>query len=139
MLDGDRAPLPPPGGRVESMRFTAGELGWMRRRVRERATAAGMDRDLAGSLVLSVSEIAANCVEHGAGYGTMRMWVAGSELVCELVDTGGVIDDPLRGYIPPEPESPRGYGLWISRQLCDLVEMRTEAGTLLVRLHMRLP
>ena len=49
---------------------------------------------------------------------------------------GGALDDPLPGYIPPEPESPRGYGLWISRQLCDLVELRAEGGVLRVRLHL---
>ncbi|GAA3418581.1 hypothetical protein [Streptosporangium vulgare] len=38
----------------------------------------------------------------------------------------------------PSPGSPRGYGLWISRQLCDLVQVRGVDGELRVRLHMAL-
>ncbi|WP_113701025.1 sensor histidine kinase [Nonomuraea lactucae] len=138
VLNGDHAPLPDPSGNVESVRFTAPELKRLRHTVGDYARAAGMERDLIASLVLSVSEIAANSVEHGAGHGLIRMWVNGRELVCEIAEPGGALDDPLPGYIPPEPESSRGYGLWISRQLCDHVELRAEDGTLRVRLHMRL-
>ncbi|WP_181019774.1 sensor histidine kinase [Nonomuraea typhae] len=138
VLDGDHGPLPDPIGQVTSVGFSADELKRFRQQVSDYAKAAGMDRDLVASLVLSVSEIAANCVEHGSGRGSIRMWVTGREVVCEIADPGGVLDDPLPGYIPPEPESPRGYGLWISRQLCDLVEMRDDAGVLRVRLHMGL-
>ncbi|MGW0806919.1 anti-sigma factor RsbA family regulatory protein [Nonomuraea sp. NPDC002799] len=136
VLNGDRAPLPAPGDDAETIRFTARELKRLRQGVGDYARAAGMDRSLITSLVLSVSEIAANSVEHGAGYGTITMWVSDGELVCEIADPGGALDDPLPGYIPPEPESPRGYGLWISRQLCDLVELRTDDGVLRVRLHL---
>ncbi|MEW9551448.1 anti-sigma factor RsbA family regulatory protein [Nonomuraea sp. NPDC050783] len=138
VLNGDRAPLPAPGPGALTIDFTARELKPLRRRVGEWARAAGMDHSLVTSLVISVSEIAANSVEHGAGHGTITMWNAGGELVCEIADSGGALDDPLPGYIPPEPESPRGYGLWISRQLCDLVELRAEGGVLRVRLHLGL-
>ncbi|MFB4277186.1 MULTISPECIES: anti-sigma factor RsbA family regulatory protein [unclassified Nonomuraea] len=136
VLSDDHAPLPAPGRDAETIRFTARELKRLRQSVGDYARAAGMDRNLITSLVISVSEIAANSVEHGAGYGTIAMWVDGGELICEIADPGGALDDPLPGYIPPEPESPRGYGLWISRQLCDLVELRTEGGVLRVRLHL---
>ncbi|MFG1704688.1 anti-sigma factor RsbA family regulatory protein [Nonomuraea sp. M3C6] len=138
VLNGDRAPLPEPGAGAETIRFTARELKRLRQSVGDYARAAGMDRNLITSLVLSASEIAANSVEHGAGYGTITMWVNGGDLVCEIADPGGALDDPLPGYIPPEPESPRGYGLWISRQLCDLVELRAEGGVLRVRLHLNM-
>ncbi|GAA1677908.1 sensor histidine kinase [Nonomuraea maheshkhaliensis] len=138
VLDHDRVPLPAPGSPAETIRFTARELKRLRQRVGDYARAAGMDGNLITSLVISVSEIAANSVEHGAGYGTIAMWPAEGELVCEIIDPGGSLDDPLPGYIPPEPESPRGYGLWISRQLCDLVELRTEDDGLRVRLHLRM-
>jgi anti-sigma regulatory factor (Ser/Thr protein kinase) len=138
VLNGDQAPLPAPSGLVETVLFTAQEIKGLRRQVRDYASAAGMDANLIGSLVLSVSEIAANSVEHGAGHGMIKMWVSGKEMVCEIADPGGALDDPLPGYIPPEPESSRGYGLWISRQLCDYVELRAENGTLRVRLHMGL-
>ncbi|MFD0470659.1 ATP-binding protein [Nonomuraea thailandensis] len=136
VLHDDRAPLPEPPGDAGTFRFTARELKKLRRHVGDYAGSAGMDRNLITSLVISVSEIAANSVEHGAGHGTITMWTGDGELVCEIADPGGALDDPLPGYIPPEPESPRGYGLWISRQLCDLVELRAEDGLLRVRLHL---
>ncbi|MFB4267521.1 anti-sigma factor RsbA family regulatory protein [Nonomuraea sp. GTA35] len=136
VLHDDQAPLPEPPGDAGTFRFTARELKRLRHHVGDYARSAGMDRNLITSLVISVSEIAANSVEHGAGYGTITMWTGDGELVCEIADPGGALDDPLPGYIPPEPESPRGYGLWISRQLCDLVELRAEDGLLRVRLHL---
>ncbi|MEO3792516.1 sensor histidine kinase [Nonomuraea sp. B10E15] len=136
VLDTDRAPLPEPGGDAKTFDFTARELKRLRRSVGDYARAAGMDGDLVPSLVLSASEIAANSIEHGAGHGTITMWVDDEELVCEIADPGGALHDPLPGYIPPEPGSPRGYGLWISRQLCDLVELRAEDGLLRVRLRL---
>lgn len=143
VLDGDLEPLPEPlpepEGEAFTTTFTAGELKGLRQAVSDYARAAGMDRSLVASLVLSVSEIAANTVEHGAGRGTLTMWREAGELICEICDTGGGgWDNPLPGHIPPEPESARGYGLWISRQLCDLVELRSTRGTLWVRLHMGL-
>ncbi|MER7502927.1 sensor histidine kinase [Nonomuraea pusilla] len=144
VLDGDLAPLPEPAADAHVVRFTARELKRVRQAVGDYARAAGMHRNLITSIVLSVSEIAANSVEHGAGHGTVTMWVerggasGGGELVCEVANPGGGLDDPLPGYLPPEPESPRGYGLWISRQLCDLVELRDRDGVLRVRLHLGL-
>jgi anti-sigma regulatory factor (Ser/Thr protein kinase) len=137
-LNDDHAPLPEPGPGAVTIRFTGRELRRLRQSVGEYARAAGMDRNQVTSLVISVSEIAANSIEHGAGYGTITTWAGDGELICEIADPGGALDDPLPGYIPPEPESPRGYGLWISRQLCDLVELRTEGGVLRVRLHLSL-
>ncbi len=138
VLNGDDTPLPEPTGPVRAVRFTAQRLRDLRYTVADYAHAAGMDGELVTALVLSVSEIAANSIEHGAGHGLVRIWRSDSGVICEISDSGGPLEDPLPGYIPPEPESLRGYGLWISRQLCDLVELRSADGMLRVRLHMRL-
>nr|BFE82920.1 hypothetical protein GCM10020093_055210 [Planobispora longispora] len=138
VLPGDGAPLPEPPATAAVTAFAPETMGALRRAVTEQARAAGMDRNLVASLVLGVSEIAANSVEHGAGHGRVTLWTEGDELVCEITDPGGGLDDPLAGYRPPEPESQRGYGLWISRQLCDRVEIRNSPETLRVRLYMSL-
>ncbi|GAA5042175.1 anti-sigma regulatory factor (Ser/Thr protein kinase) [Thermocatellispora tengchongensis] len=138
-VNGDDQPFRDPPGSAVRAGFTSRELTQMRHLVETTATGAGLDRDTAGSLVLSASEIAANAVEHGAGHGTVQLWTDDDELICEIADPAGQLDVPLPGYLPPRPESPRGYGLWISRQLCDLVETRTADGVLRVRLHMFLP
>ncbi|WP_436760145.1 anti-sigma factor RsbA family regulatory protein [Streptosporangium sp. V21-05] len=138
-LPGDGLPLPGPPPSAVVTGFTLEELGRLRALVTDHAHRVGMRRDLVASLVLSVSEVAANSVEHGAGHGRATIWAAGGEIVCEIADSGGGdLDVPLPGYLPPEPGSPRGYGLWISRQLCDLVQVRGVDGELRVRLHMAL-
>ena len=51
------------------------------------------------------------------------------ELVCEVHD-GGRLVDPLPGLRAPHPSDPRGRGLWIARQLCDLLHVwGDDAGT----------
>ncbi|SDH27325.1 Anti-sigma regulatory factor (Ser/Thr protein kinase) [Sinosporangium album] len=137
-LYGDDLPLSEPPAPPVAAEFSPGDLGRLRQTVTDYALRAGMARDQIVSLVMSVSEIAANSVEHGAGHGGIAMWTTGQEVVCEITDPGGTIDVPLPGYLPPEPEAEGGYGLWISRQLCDLVEIRAHGGVLRVRLHMRL-
>ena len=51
------------------------------------------------------------------------------ELLCEVHDDGPLAD-PLPGLRAPHPSDPRGRGLWIARQLCDLLHVwGDDAGT----------
>lgn len=43
--------------------------------------------------------------------------------------------DPLLGYLAPRLRSRRGRGLWLIRQLTDLVEIRTAASGAAVRMR----
>jgi anti-sigma regulatory factor (Ser/Thr protein kinase) len=74
--------------------------------------------------VLAVNEVATNAVEHGSGDAHLALWTGpGSrELLCEVHD-GGRLLDPLPGLRAPHPSDPRGRGLWIARQLCDLLHV----------------
>ncbi|MFB9877165.1 anti-sigma factor RsbA family regulatory protein [Planobispora siamensis] len=137
-LPDDELPFGDPPGSATVVSFAPENLTHLRLVVADHARRAGLDHELTGSLVLSVSEVAANSVEHGAGHGRAALWVEGDELVCEITDSGGGLDDPLAGYGPPEPESQHGYGLWISRQLCDRVEIRSSPGLVRIRLRMSL-
>ncbi len=52
-------------------------------------------------------------------------------------------DDPIQapfpGHLPPELDTERGRGLWLARQLCELLEVRTGPGGSVLRLHFLLP
>lgn len=86
-------------------------------------------------LVFAANELVANAEEHGGGLLHLALWVDGATVVCEVADRGPGLLDPMSGYLPPPKPLDRGRGLWLVRQLCDLVELRTsEAGTR-VRLH----
>ncbi|RJL32422.1 sensor histidine kinase [Bailinhaonella thermotolerans] len=138
-LNGDDGPLPEPPADAFRMRFTLTELKRLRDVVGEYAARAELSRNRIPSFVLSVAEIANNAVEHGAGYGIAHLWTQNDVLACEIVEPSTHFDVLYPGYIPPPPDSPRGYGLWITRQLCDLVDVRTGGGKSRIRLQMRIP
>ncbi|WP_159941524.1 MULTISPECIES: anti-sigma factor RsbA family regulatory protein [unclassified Nocardiopsis] len=87
------------------------------------------------SLVVAVNELAANVLEHGAGKGTVQVWRAPDRWVCDVFDERGGLRDPLAGYRPADSLRARGYGLWITRQSCDFLEISGSGEGSLVRLH----
>ncbi len=109
----------------------------VRTMITDQARMADLSPVRAADLVLAVSEIAANTLRHTSAGGTISIWRTGSELVCQLGDTG-YIADPLAGRRAPDRDHPGGQGLWLVHQVCDLVQVRTELGATQVRLHMRL-
>ncbi len=110
--------------------FGLDELPQVRDTVTRHATALGLDARRAADLVLVADELAANSIRHGGGHGTLRLWLDGSDVVCEVHDQGQV-NDPLIGRRRPQPTAQGGAGLWIANQLCDLVQIRSapDSGT----------
>ena len=114
------------------------QLAAVRHFTAERARRAGLPPDRAGDLILAVSELAANTVMHTGGPGSVTVWTANGELLCQIHDTGQIAD-PLAGRLPTDPADPEGgRGLWVVQQLCDLAEIRTGPAGTTIRLHMRL-
>jgi anti-sigma regulatory factor (Ser/Thr protein kinase) len=66
-------------------------------------------------MLVAATEIAANAVRHGGGIQEVRVGRAASRFVCEVVDRGSGIDDPVAGYLAPRQGT--GTGLWVARQL----------------------
>ncbi|WP_285758630.1 ATP-binding protein [Nocardiopsis ansamitocini] len=129
-------PLSPPEGPVEALEIIS-DLPTLRDQVVRVATAMGVPKDRAGDLVVAVNEMAANVLEHGAGKGTISLWRPAGRIVCDVFDEGGRLTDPLSGYYPVDSLSVRGYGLWITRQVCDFMEVRGGPGGSIVRLHFK--
>jgi anti-sigma regulatory factor (Ser/Thr protein kinase) len=110
----------------------------VRRFAAEHARAAGLAPDRVRDLVLGVGELAGNTLMHTSGPGTLTMWTAGGEVLCQIQDSGK-ISDPLAGTLRPDPAAAGGgRGLWIVNQLCDLAEFRTGPAGTTIRLHIRL-
>jgi anti-sigma regulatory factor (Ser/Thr protein kinase) len=127
--------LAEPAGEVREHAFGASDLGTVRRIVAESAQAAGLDRRRADELVLCVSELAANSVLHGGGTGTLRAWGEGTAVTFEVCDRG-TVRDRLTGRIRPAIGARAGRGVWFANALCDLVQIRSQAGGTVVRLCM---
>lgn len=128
---------PPPHGPLAQCTLDAA-FGDLRRFVGEQARACGLDREQAADIAFAVHEVAVNAHEHGGGDGTLRTWTDDDAFVCEVADHGAGMRDPLAGTVEPGAAQPHGRGLWLARQLCDLVQVRSGATGTVVRLHMAL-
>jgi anti-sigma regulatory factor (Ser/Thr protein kinase) len=123
----------PPADAVE-IRFREEDLAGLRSIVRRLAEGSRLDRDVTEDLVLAVHELATNSVRHGSGAGVLRGWQDPAAVVFEVSDDG-VITDPMVGRRAVTQWSESGRGLWMTNQLCDLVQVRSSDLGTTVRLH----
>jgi anti-sigma regulatory factor (Ser/Thr protein kinase) len=130
-------PLPAPAEPVEERWFDQGALADVRMTLRRYAKSAGLGNDRTADLVLAAGELATNSVRHGGGHGIVRLWREDGRVICEVRD-GGQIDDPLIDRRRPVQYQFGGWGLWIANQACDLLQLRSQAGGTVARLHMQL-
>ncbi|WP_018680797.1 sensor histidine kinase [Actinokineospora enzanensis] len=130
-------PLPAPETVSDMVHFCLDDLPELRDLVGVRARQFGLPRGRALDLTLATNEMVTNSICHGGERGTLRLWTDGDALVCEVSDSGHILD-PLVGRIAPVPSVQGGRGVWLANQLCDLVRIRSTptAGTV-VRLHVR--
>ncbi|GIF53678.1 hypothetical protein Afe04nite_82170 [Asanoa ferruginea] len=89
-------------------------------------------------MALAVDELAANTIRHTRADGVLAVWTDDDDLVCQLTDTGHIID-PLAGRLPAAPEKlTGGRGLLIVNALCDLVRTYTRPGSTTIELRHRI-
>ena len=124
----------PLGDADRELTFTPWQLTDLRMAVGEVAHAAGLSAERADDFVLAVNEVAGNAVEHGYGTGLLQLWLRPRLLTCEVHDSG-VLANPLPGMRLPHPAEHRGRGVWIARQLCDLLHVWADHDGTHVRLQ----
>ena len=129
-------PLRSPPDGAATLAYQA-DLASVRAYAASQATRIGLPRDRVLDLVLAVGEITSNTFLHTDAGGTLAIWTARNELVCQVQDSGH-ITDPLAGRRRPGAGAGNGHGLWLVHQVCDLVELRSGPGKTVIRLHMRL-
>jgi anti-sigma regulatory factor (Ser/Thr protein kinase) len=129
-------PLPEPSSPPREHRFGGDgmSLADLRLRVAEEAASFGLEAARIGDMILIVNEVATNSMRYGGGAGTLRMWEEGPALICEVGDTGQILD-PLVGRTKPPAGGGSGFGLWLANELCDLVQIRSFPTGSVVRLH----
>jgi anti-sigma regulatory factor (Ser/Thr protein kinase) len=137
----DAVPLPEPPARADLLRITGvpADLRRLRRFAAAQATAHGLSGERAAMLVLAVDEAATCLIQHGAAGVTVRGWAQGGRIVLDLGAPLGPLGDPFLGYRPPQPgaRAPEpGEGLWLARQACEAVDVRSTGAHCAIRLHL---
>jgi serine/threonine-protein kinase RsbW len=107
------------------------DLADVRAFVRSRTAALGLPSGRADLLVLAVSELATNTLQHTDGGGRIRVWGDAGRVLCDIVD-GGPLRTTGRGM--PAAETIRGRGLAIVERVCDGVEIAAVGGGTRVRI-----
>ncbi|BCJ76954.1 hypothetical protein CS0771_64980 [Catellatospora sp. IY07-71] len=100
----------------------ATDLAGVRVLIRDRAVAAGLPIGRAELLMLAVSELMSNTLEHTGGGGVVRLWAEAGVLVCEVEDHQPAGSRPVR-RVMPAADAPRGRGLALVEQVCDTVSV----------------
>ncbi|MGK5554256.1 anti-sigma factor RsbA family regulatory protein [Actinomadura kijaniata] len=124
----NRARLPDPPADARRIHFDHGDLAEVRRAVAATARSAGLPDDRVFPAVLAVAELAANAVVHVGGPGRLEVWWSPDELVYQIRSPGPAPLPPACGFLPPDPLSTTGRGLWMARQLTDVLEVGTCPG-----------
>jgi anti-sigma regulatory factor (Ser/Thr protein kinase) len=116
------------------------DFAGLRRAVATALTGVAAAADVLQDFLLAVDEMTSNALRHGGRPVDLRLWVGPDRLVCTIRDRGAGWDDPFAGYGPAHGDdlSRGGMGLWLARQLCDHVDIRTGTGGASVRLTLRL-
>ena len=110
----DLAAVPPPILGLRPITFD-GDVNAFRERVAAELAAELVPEAKTIDMLLAVTEVIANAVQHGGGVAQVRVGKADGRFVCEVVDRGTGFDDPAAGYLAPRAGV--GAGLWVVRQL----------------------
>ena len=106
-----------------------GEIASVRAAVHDLAERAGYS-ERADDLALAIDELIANAQEHGAApIHVVADADEDSGVHVQVTDAGSGFDwtEAVREH-PPRPDSRRGRGLWIVRQLVDRVTVERDGG-----------
>lgn len=115
------APATPPAGAARlSGRPTPVEVRALVQQVLGQAGLAGQRID---DLVVAATEIVTNAWQVGAERVEVACWYVDGEAGVQVDDDGPGLRDPLAGFRRPAPSDERGRGLWIARQLADVLDI----------------
>jgi anti-sigma regulatory factor (Ser/Thr protein kinase) len=127
-------PSPPAAVQLDLPLAGPADLVVFRRLLRRWAELHGMGDQDAGDVVIAASEAVVNALQHGAPPVRVRAWTDGGLARVHVHDCGRAPIPATAGYERPNQDSDRGYGLWVARQLADVVATRTDHGGTIITL-----
>lgn len=129
----------PPRVALELELTQIGDLVLARHRAGDTARRLGLPVSECRIIEVAAGEVIANAFRHGIMPGRVRVWRATGTVVLR-VDSGGPGKAvATTGFQPPDLATGSGAGLWVARQLADVVHVETRADGTAVELQFPLP
>jgi anti-sigma regulatory factor (Ser/Thr protein kinase) len=134
MVDRNHGPFPADGASPTAARdgavaldqpFDGDGLFSLRAAVAAHSASLGAGEELVEELVMVANELASNAIRHGGGTGRLRLWRDGDLIHCEVSDDGPGLEDAEAGRERVPLTAYGGRGLWVVRQMSQLVDVRT--------------
>lgn len=116
-------PLAPPAD-ADTYIVDTPNMAGLRRTAAKFAALHELDEARTDDLVLVLTELASNSIEHARDSARVLFANVGGRLVCQVSDSGH-ITDPLAGRRPATPDQLRGRGLLLVNELADLVRVHS--------------
>jgi predicted small metal-binding protein/anti-sigma regulatory factor (Ser/Thr protein kinase) len=127
------AALPEPAVPTTAVPFDGDRHGEAAARIQRFAAGAGIPAQRSAKLVSAIDELATAGWRDTGGV-QIRLWRDNDAMVCE-VDDRGLVDDPLIGRASSLQPQSRERGIRLANELCDLVQVRSNASGTTVRVH----
>ncbi|MEO3786418.1 sensor histidine kinase [Actinocorallia sp. B10E7] len=120
-------PLTPSPSHAAELPVRSRDLRDLRALVTAHARRLGLTGPSLHQLLVAVTEVATNALDHGAPPVLLRVWQEEDALLCEVDDRGHwrPSERPGPGWLPPRTSDSPRLGLWAVRMLCGLVQVRT--------------
>lgn len=101
------------------------DLAALRRRLRVWSGICGLSDHHTDDIVMAVDEIATNALEHARTPARVRSWTTPESLFVQIDDHGCTRIPVATGYQQPSTDARRGRGIWMARQLADVLTTQT--------------
>lgn len=131
----DADPLRPSPADAAVLR-TGGDPRELRRFTSRQAAAQGLPDNRATMLTLAMGEAANYLTKDQRSPVTARIWTELGALVCELHAPDVRVSDPIVGLRPLEGVRDIQAGVWLARQICDRLEIRSDESGATIRLYL---
>jgi anti-sigma regulatory factor (Ser/Thr protein kinase) len=120
---------PPEPAELDISIATPAEVRAARLRLADYVASLSQPTDLTNRVIIAAHEVLTNAVRHGRPPCRIRAWPTDGVLRVRVDDRGHQGDIATAGYRPPDPTDGRGMGLWVARQLAEIVHTEASATT----------
>jgi anti-sigma regulatory factor (Ser/Thr protein kinase) len=129
----------PPEVRLDLELHDVNDLGDLRRQVAEAALALGLPAADTRLAEVAAGEVIANAFRHGDPPGRVRAWREANAVVIRVDSAGPGPAVATSGFSPPDLAAGSGAGLWVARQIADVVQVETRRDGTTVEMQFPLP